>query len=333
MKLDPRRLPAFLANPGPTRVVLLHGEDAGAIRGHADALTRAVAGSLDDAFRVAVLERDRHARLEEEAGALSLMGGRRVVRLREAGEALLTPLQRALARSGDTLLVLEAPGLGRGRLRPFVEALPEGAAIACYPEEGRTLAATIRALLAEREVRAAPEVVDWLATQLGADRESTRGEVEKLALYVGPGAEATLEDAQACVGDASLLSLDEAMFAATAGDVSALDRTLERALAEGAGAIAVIRPALSHLMRLHQARALVADGMSASEAMRLARPPVFFRRQAAFLRALSVWTPEALLHATEQARAAEAACKTTGARTEALCRRFLLVLARQAARR
>ena len=331
MKVDARRLPGFLAAPGPCRVVLLHGEDAGLIRSHADALTRAAGGSLDDPFRVAVLERDAHARLEEEAGALSLMGGRRVVRLREAGEAVLSPLRRVLERPGDTLLVLEAPGLGRGKLRSFVEALPEGAAIACHPEEGRTLEETIRSLLGKRDVAAAPGVVEWLAGQLGSDRAATEAEIEKLALYVGPGGTAEMEAAQACVGDAALLHLEEALFAATSGDLVALDRTLERVFEEGANAIAVIRPALSHLQRLHQARLLVADGMAAADAMRALRPPVFFRRVPAFTRALALWSPGALLRAIEEARLVEQACKTTGARMEALCRRFLAVVARQSA--
>ena len=331
MKLDARRLPGFLAAPGACRVVLLHGDDAGLIRQHADTLTRVVAGSLDDPFRVAVLEREGHGRLAEEAGALSLMGGRRVVRLREAGEAVLAPLRRALERSGDTLLVLEAPGLARGKLRGFVEALPEGAAIACYPEEGRALEATIRAMLAERQVAAASGVVEWLAAHLGADRQATRAEVEKLALYVGPGGTAELEAAQACVGDAALLQLDEALFAATAGDVGALDRLLERAFEEGVNAIAVIRPALAHLQRLHLARLLVAEGMATDDAARSVRPPVFFKRMPAFTRALALWSPEALLRAIEEARLVEQACKTTGARMETLARRFLSVLVRQAA--
>ena len=80
MKLDPRRVPAFLREPGDCRVVLLHGDDSGLIRDRAEALVRVVAGTLDDPFRVVELARDELARLPEEAASLSLTGGRRVVR-------------------------------------------------------------------------------------------------------------------------------------------------------------------------------------------------------------------------------------------------------------
>jgi DNA polymerase-3 subunit delta len=58
-------------------VILLHGEDTGLIRERALQATHRLAGTLDDPFRIALLDRETHNRLEEEATALSLMGGRR----------------------------------------------------------------------------------------------------------------------------------------------------------------------------------------------------------------------------------------------------------------
>jgi len=60
--------------------VLFYGDDAGLIRARARAMTVAVAGALDDPFRVAELDREDIARLPDEAATLSLTGGRRVVR-------------------------------------------------------------------------------------------------------------------------------------------------------------------------------------------------------------------------------------------------------------
>ena len=88
--------------------------------------------------------------------------------------------------------------------------------------------------------------------------------------------------ARECVGDLAGLSLDDALFAATAGDVAATDRALELALAEGAAAVQVVRAGLRHVQRLQRARAAMAAGVSAAEAARAVRPPLYFRRQRAF---------------------------------------------------
>ncbi|HTR15706.1 MAG TPA: DNA polymerase III subunit delta [Acetobacteraceae bacterium] len=334
MKLEARQLPAFLRQPPATcRVVLLHGDDGGLIRERAEQLTRTVAGTLDDPFRVAELHPETHNRLEEEATAMALTGGRRVVRVREVGDGLAAALRKLLGGAGDALIILEAPGLGRGKLRTLVEGAPDAAAIGCYPEEGRALEASVRALLSEQGISIAADALTWLTQNLGADRGTTRSEIEKLALYAGPGGRIDLDAAEACLGDATALSVDEALFAATAGRMEAMDRALERALAEGLNAIGVLRPALYHLQRLHQARLAMETGISAAEAMKSVRPPVFFRNQPAFTQALSLWSAESLFRAMNEAQAVELACKTTGSRPELLCRRFLTAIARQAAAR
>ncbi len=334
MKLDARRLPAFLRDPGAVRVVLLHGDDVGLMRDRAETLTRMVAGALDDPFRVAELTRDEVDRLEAEAGSLPMTGGRRVVRMREANESVREAVEALLKGVAPALVVLEAPTLaGASRLRRVLEAAPDGAAIGCYPEEGRALEDTIREALGAAGVGAESDTLAWLAAHLGADRAATRQEIEKLALYAGRGGRVDMDAAAACVGDLAGLSLDDALFAATQGDVATTDRALELALAEGGSTVGVLRLALSHLQRLHRARLSVDQGMTPAEATKASRPPVFFRRVGAFARALSLWPEPALMAAMTGVADAERACKRTGAPDHAICRNAILALARRAAMR
>jgi DNA polymerase-3 subunit delta len=332
MKLDARRAADLLQDPGRYRLVLLHGEDLGAIREHAEALVRAVAGSLDDPFRVADLDRDGFGRIPEEMAALALSGGRRVVRVREASDGATAAIEAALRGPGEALLVLEAPGLpARSRLRALVERAPDLAAVACYPDSGRALEQSIRQALTALGVTIDADAAVWLAGQLGADRAGTRTELEKLALYAGPEGRIDLDAARASAGDIAGLSLDDALFAATAGQIAAADRALELALAEGAAPVAVLRAALQHLQRLQRAQASMTDGVTPGEAARMAKPPVFFRRMDAFAAALATWSAAALATAATRVWEAERGCKTTGYPADSLCRDVILGLARRAA--
>lgn len=302
------------------------------LRDRASALVRSVAGSLHDPFLVAELNRDELARLVEEATSLPLTGGRRVVRLRDATDAATAPVTALLKGHGPALVVLEAPALpARSRLRSLVEAAPDAMAIACYPEEGRALEETVRRALDEMSVAIDADALAWLLGQLGADRASTRQELEKLALYVGPGGRADLEAAQACVGDLAGLSLDDALFAATEGDVTMADRALELAIAEGATPVGVLRAGLMHLQRLHRVRLAVDDGSPANEAMKSVRPPVFFRRTASFTKALGLWSADTLMMGMATLAEAERACKRTGAPDLVLSQNAILALGRRAA--
>jgi DNA polymerase-3 subunit delta len=333
VKLEPRRVAAFLRDPGTCRVVLLYGEDVGLIRERAEGLVRGVVGALDDPFRVAELSRDAINDLPGEASAQALTGGRRAVRVRDVTDGATEAVKQVLAGRGEALVVLEAPTLAsRSKLRTLLDGAPDGVAIGCYPEEGRDLQTTIRETLTGAGVSVEPEAATWLSEQLGADRAATRGELEKLALYVGPGGRVDLEAAQACVGDLAGLSMDDALYAAIEGDVATTDRALELAAAEGLAPVGAIRQALAQMQKLHRARiAMRTDGLNASDATRTVRPPIFFRRAPAFTRALSLWAEPTLLATMAALSEAERACKRTGAPDEVLARNAILTIARRAA--
>ncbi len=330
MKIDSSRVTAFLRDPGKCRLILLYGEDEGQIRERSQALTRTVAGSLNDPFLVSELNRESWSQIAAEMAALSMIGGRRVIVVRDAGEATLSHAMAALKGPGGGLLILEAAGLGRGKLRSFAEATPDAAALPCYPDEGRALTELVKAGLASSDVTVEPDALSWLGQVLTGDRAVLRSEIGKLALLAGAGGRVSLEDARACTGDSATGSADDGVLAALGGRAEQADAAVEAAIQDGLAGVAVIRMALSQLQRLHQARLRMAEGASASEAIRLMRPPVFFRAQSATEGCLQTWPVEALLRVIEEARQVELACKRTGSRQDLLARRFLAGVARQA---
>jgi DNA polymerase-3 subunit delta len=332
MKLDPRRVEAFLREPGACRVVLLYGEDSGLVRERAGLVVRSVAGSLDDPFRVSELTREDSGRIFEEATALSLTGGRRVVRVRDATDAVTDAVKAVFAGKGDALVVIEAHGLpAKGRLRGLVERAGDGVAIACYPQDGHALETEIRGGLESLGVTVDADALTWLTGQLGVDRAVTQREIEKLALYAGRGGRIDLADARMCVGDLAGLSLDDALFAASAGNIAAADRALELAMAEGATPVGVLRACLQHMQRLQRANSAMAKGLNPADAAKASRPPVFFQRQGAFVTALRLWSSEALRTSCDRLWETERACKRTGAPVEALSRSAILGIAQRAA--
>ncbi len=330
MKLDAKKFPTLLRDASRCRLALIHGEDEGQIRERSQALTRQVAGSLNDPFLVVELGRDGWSQIPAEMAALSMIGGRRVIVVREATEAVLGQATQALKGPGGALLILEAPGLGKGKLRSFAETIQDGVAIACYPDEGRGLTDLVKAGLAEFRVTIDEDALAWLSQALSGDRAVMRSEVEKLALLAEQGGQVDLDMARDCTGENAAGSADEGLLAAMGGHIEAADGGVEAAIQDGLTGVAVLRMAVSLLQRLHQARLRMDDGESAADAVRLMRPPVFFRAQTATAGCLAIWSSLALLRALEEARQTELACKRTGSRQELLARRFVAGLARQA---
>jgi DNA polymerase III subunit delta len=341
MKVAANRVAAFLAKPDPgLRAALFFGPDAGLVRERADRLALAIAPDPTDAFRIADLAAHALAadppRLNDEAAALSLTGGRRLLRVREAGDAVGALFQRFLddPPPGDSVTVVEAGELAaRSSLRRAFEGAENAAAIGCYADGRRELEDLVREVLGSRGITVSGEALAYLTGHLGGDRLLSRRELEKLALYVGDGGKVGLGEALAAVGDSAQLTLEDAVLAACDGDAPALERALTRAFQEGEMPVSVLRALMRHMQRLHLTQARIEGGMSPEDALRSLRPPLFFKLQDRFRRQLRLWPERRAAQALELLLQAELNAKTTGLPSEAVCRDALLRVARAAAGR
>lgn len=334
MKLSAGHVEGFITRPDPAvDVALLYGPDRGLATERAARLARRILVDPSDPFGTTELAseqlEDEPRLLVEAAQSLTLSGTRRLVRVRDAGDPIAPALRQLLALPAIAAFVLlEAGELGgASALRKIVEAADRAVALPCYRDERATLRDVIRDSLAEEGLRADPDVVDRLATLLGADRGLTRQELRKLALYIGDrsGARVTHADIDAVLDDSAALALNDVIDAALQGDMT-LEPRLLRLFAEGQRPEMVLRTTAATLLLLLRLRVVVDGGTDVRAALKAARPPIHFRREAALARALSRWRPEALVGAVERLRTAEAA---TRRRLPAalLCRHELLHLA------
>ena len=139
----------FLKSPDAgIRAAVIHGKDRSGVSERALTLYKAITPDLNDPFNVTFLTEadiDGDAvKLEEALTALSMIGGRRLVRIRLSdGKASVDKAIAAAltihAEGGynpDAMLVVEAGALGReSALRKAAEKSPGAVGIACYEDE------------------------------------------------------------------------------------------------------------------------------------------------------------------------------------------------------
>jgi DNA polymerase III subunit delta len=342
VKLTGGQAERFLRRPDPaTPVVLVHGPDEGLVRERVERLIRTELDDPKDPFRASELDVDAvrtdPARLADEARSLCLLGGRRVVRLRQASDQAAAACRALLALERiDALVVIDAGELGAGSsLRRLIEGAPGAAAIACYRDEGQALAAFVDQELSARGLAADADARAWLQGHLGADRGVTRAELDKLALYLGAGGapadaaprRVSLEDVAAVVGDSAALGLDDLVHAVALGQLAAVERCLDRLLGEGESPIRLVRAQANHFARLHRLAALIERGETPDQAIDRARPPIHFRRKASVRAELQRWSAAAAARVLARLLEAEIACKTTGWPARVLCQHALFATA------
>ncbi|RMF14923.1 MAG: DNA polymerase III subunit delta [Alphaproteobacteria bacterium] len=335
-RIAPRQVESFLRRlPDAISGVLIFGPDEGLVRERAETIARQVVEDITDPFRVSRLDpaevRADPARLADELGAISMLGGRRLVRLRDATDALADTIAAAREHDwGDSLLLVTAGELGpRSRLRRLFEGDERLAALACYRDEGAALSRLIDAVLGEAGLVIARETRDWLCAHLGEDRQASRRELEKLVLYKldDPDRHLSLEEAMMLVGDGAMVTIQGIVQAVLAGDIAGIEAAWNRALAQGESPIAILRVLQGRFQRLILLTAEVAGGGDPAAIVAASRPPIFFKERAVWVRALHQWTPTRCAKAIRRLTETEIAAKTTGRLPEVEVGRLCLELA------
>ena len=331
---------AYVAKPDTRPVVLIYGADAGLVRERGETLLRASVDDFQDPFALVRFEADavtgEPQRLLEEAHTVPLFGGRRAISIR-AGTANIAPAVEALLAdppAGDCRVVIETGDLRKSApLRTLCERAKNAVALPCYADTEQTLVRLVADELRQEGLTIAPEAQTLLASLLGGDRQASRSEIRKLALYAHGGERIDIDDVLAVVADASALALDAVVDAAFAGHVQLFDRQFARARTAGVPPGTILSAAGRQVVQLHRARLAVEAGRSPAEAIRETfRPPLFFRRDPAVKSALGAWTAARLETVMAAIAAATLASRRWPAVAESTTHQVLLATATKARR-
>jgi DNA polymerase-3 subunit delta len=332
MKLTWKQIDSFVKKPDPVaRVILVYGPDDGLMRERARTMGLAVVADYNDPFNVAVLENDAlaadPARLPDEANAISMMGGNRLIRVENASDKITKIIEDYLANpSPHALVILEAGELPpKSKLRALCEKNSSAAALPCYVEDERDLVRLIREVLSESKLTIDQDAVMWLASNIAGDRRRARREIEKLITFKGMDKSSiTLADARACCGEAGAQSLDDLVFGAAGGNSAVALRAWNKLLGEEIAFMSVLRALQNHFRRLHITRARIESGEDAESAMKKLSPPVFFKQADAFRSQTMRWSLPAIEQTLAKISGVEAQCKQTAMPPETLCAQTIL---------
>lgn len=349
MKITGARANRFLSSPPDDIIgVLLFGPDRGLVRERGQALAAKFITDPTDAFAVTQLTADDlsgdTARLADEMSALSLLGDARMVRLRldhERNGAAISKLIKELdarPERAEAKLIIEAGDMTpRSAVRKACEAAEHFAAVGCYAASTADIGNMVRADLSEMGISIDADALALWVPLLEGDRGLMRGEIEKMALYKGYGADVgaavTVADIQAVAAGGQTASIDDIIYAAMGGQPDEADAVFRRAVAGKISTVIILLSLQRHIARLLEAQNKMAGGDSVDGAMRSLRPPIFGMAQRQFARQLNLWPNSALKRALTQSLEAEKQLKSAGSPGDAIVGRLLMALGSFAAKR
>src|SRR5258708_4636922 len=335
-----KEIDAFLARPDAARpIILLYGPDAGLVRERADALMASAVDDPNDPFSLVRLDGDDLAaecsRLADEALTVPLFGGRSAIRVR-AGSRNFASGVDTLADSPlkDCRIVIEAGELrAESPLRKACERAKTAVAIACYPDTERDLAKLIEDELRVSNLRIAQDARAVLMSLLGGDRQASRNELRKLALFAHGKGEITLDDVMTVVSDASELKLDPIVDSAFAGNPAMVESEFAKAMVAGTYPGVIISAAQRQAAWLHKSALAVAEGTPVAALLEGGYPRLHFSRKGAVEIALRNFSAARLVTIIDQLATAALDMRKQNSLAAAIAQRTLLAIAANAKRR
>jgi len=346
VKLAKRQdIDAFLRRPVGVAGALIHGRDRSQVIERATQLARQIVPDINDPFNVSVLtdsdvEGDP-ARLEGELQSLSLMGGRRLVRLKfftdkaalDKAVAVTLKSHAAGEYNTDAFIVIEAGALGSdSALRRLADSDRNLASIACYEDETGDIVRMAREAFAHNGVALTNAAMDIFAQRLPKERGIAHQEIERLILFIGPNSNRTLDEKELAdfLGVEPEASLFKAAADAFGGRMKAAQAGLRRAFAEGESGPDAMRALSGHYNKLKLLKTLIGRGMGGKEAAKAAG--VFWKEETDMLRQAQAWHFDTLDLLAKDLVDTDRLCKTTGMPDLLIAERLYLQVAGKANR-
>ena len=313
--------------------VLVHGNDSAAIANFGRQLVRAVAGPNGEADRYeATFLKEGAGRIEDEFFSLSLLGDRRVIWIDDVTDAHLKILAGILGSDKvGNFIFLSADSLVKlSKLRVACEQSAKFASFALYDEGIEGIRSRLSGLVAKFNMTWGDGAEDIFVEVVGAERSIVSQEIEKLVVYCFGQTAITVEDVLAICGDTASSSSDGVINAMLSGDLEAVDRMLGNIDTDSGGLKTILQTTSLHLTRLQDFRAAMDGGASADTAVRSARPPIFFKRQAKVLAQLRKFDSSDLMSMQSALSASTFQTRKFADLADSIISRTLLSLARLA---
>jgi DNA polymerase-3 subunit delta len=321
------RLPANIA------FFLAHGPDEGLAHERSRAIIGKLIGADPDPLRLVRLEGDALARrpevLADEAYAVSMFGGSRAIWIDAQGRDLSPALVPLFARTpNDCAIVIKAGQLKKGHaLRVTFEKAANAASIECYSDDSKTLGSLIDGALRQAGMTIEADARAALVNELGADRRTSRSEIEKLILYARGKQRIDLDDVRAIVSDTAPSPLDELVDLAMTGDLQGVAETAGRYFRESGDADQLIGRLIARLSLLHRLRLEIEAGQSFEGACQSLYIRLPFDARRALAKSAERWSAEAIAERLPSIRALSANVRGSPDLGEFLASRALWSLA------
>ena len=273
--------------------------------------------------------------LNDEISNISLFSEKKFIILELAKEKHASIIENALSLDfKNTCLVVKQDNLTKSsNIRKLYEASKIHFSLACYDDDIKALSSLLEQFQKEHNIAFDKDVKNFLLTNLGNDRMVIKNELEKILLSLNKeDQKVDIETLRYILQDSSNTDFQQINNSILFGNTKKGSKSLEKLFNLGTNPIAILKSFNNYIMRIRLTQVELSKGKQFDEAIKVLRPPVFWKEKSDFKRHCLMWPANVIDNIINEVLSSEIKCMTNNIIAKEQCEKTLFGISSTAKR-
>ena len=307
---------------------LLYGPNEGLIRENIDTIYKIFSKGMDcEKININGKQLDESISiLNDEISTISLFSEKKFIVLESAKEKHASIIEDSLSLDfKDTCMVVKQDNLTKSsNIRKLYEKSKTHFSLACYDDDIKVLSSLLEKFQKEHNITFDSDVKSFLLNNLSNDRMVIKNELEKILLSLSKKDRIVdIEKLRFILHDSANTNFQQINNSILFGNIKKGSKSLEKLFNLGTSPVAILKSFNNYIMRIRLTQVELSKGKSFDEAIKILRPPVFWKEKSDFKRHCLMWPANVIENIINEVLSSEIKCMTNNIIAKEQCEKTL----------
>ena len=273
--------------------------------------------------------------LNDEISTISLFSEKKFIVLDSPKEKHVSIIEDSFSLDfKNTCMVVKQGNLTKSSsIRKLYETSKNHFCLACYDDDIKALSLLLEKFQKEHNIKFDSDVKSFLLDNLSNDRMIIKNELEKILLSLSQHDQIVdIEKLRDILYDSAHTDLQQINNSILFGNIEKGSKSLEKLFNLGTNPIAILKSFNNYILRIRLTQVELSKGKQFDEAIKVLRPPVFWKEKSDFKRHCLMWPANVIENIINEVLSSEIKCMKNNLIAKEQCEKTLFGISSTAKR-
>ena len=273
--------------------------------------------------------------LHNEMSSISMFNPKKFIVLDALKEKHVNIIKECLSVNYQNIfLIIKCDNLTKSsNIRKLYETAKNHFSLACYDDDVKVLSSLLEKFQKQHNISFDSDAKSFLLSNLSNDRMVIKNELEKILLSLSDAdRKVDIEKLRNILHDSSNTDFQQINNFILFGNIEKSSKSLEKLFNLGTNPIAILKSFNNYIMRIRLAQVELSKGKQFDEAIKVLRPPIFWKEKSDFKRHCLMWPANIIDKIINEVLSSEIKCMTNNIIAKEQCEKTLFEISSTAKR-